>query len=98
MTMLLKIDPFWLIMAITTVGVLSYFVARIIDGVFGRDGFGTLGNMFVLTAGFFGSFIIAEQIRFAIHGLQMATFVGVAGALATFMVLAIAKLAIDRLL
>jgi hypothetical protein len=97
MTVLSKMDPFWLIMAITVVGVMSYFVARIIDGVFGRDGFGTIGNMVVLTAGFFGSFIFVEYVRYPVRGLQMWTFVGIGGAISIFLVLALLKMAVDRL-
>ncbi|NJR13595.1 MAG: hypothetical protein HC779_04390 [Phyllobacteriaceae bacterium] len=88
MIMLGKLSAFWLFMAVSTVGVVSYFVALTIDGVFGKDGFGTLGNMAVLTAGFFGGLIMAEEIGYTVRGFQMATFVGVGGALGTFTVLA----------
>lgn len=97
MTMLGKLPFFWLMMSVSTVAVISYFISLMIDGVFGKDGFGTIGNMVVLTGGFFLGLIVAEKLRYAVHGLQMATFVGLAGALATFLVLAILKLIIDKI-
>jgi hypothetical protein len=97
MTTLLKLSPFLLMMSITVVSVLSYFVSLSINGIFGRDGFGTIGNMVVLTFGFFGTFMVAEYFAYPIRGLQMHTFFGVAGALTTFTVLAILKLGLERL-
>jgi hypothetical protein len=92
MMMLGKLSFFWLMMAIVTVGLVSYFVSLMIDGVFGKDGFGTIGNMIVLTAGFFAGIVGAEAWGFHFRGLQMSTYVGVAGALALFTVLALCKL------
>jgi hypothetical protein len=97
MTTLLKLSPFWLIMSVTVVAVLSYFVALSINGIFGKDGFGTLGNMFVLTAGFFGVFFVTDYFSYPVYGLQMSTFFGVGGALTTFTVLALLKLGLERL-
>jgi hypothetical protein len=97
MTMLGKLPFFWLIMSISTVAVVSYFISLMIDGVFGKDGFGTIGNMVVLTAGFFGGLVVAEKVRFAVHGLQQATFVGLGGALTTFLVLALLRLILDKI-
>jgi hypothetical protein len=97
MMMLSKLSMFWVFMSVSTVGVISYFVALTIDGVFGKDGFGTLGNMAVLTAGFFLGLIVAEEIGYIVRGFQMATFVGIAGALSTFMTLAFLKLGMEKL-
>lgn len=97
MMMLSKLSFFWLMMAVTTVGIISYFVSLTIDGVFGKDGFGTIGNMVVLTAGFFIGLIVAEELGYRIRGLQMATFVGVGSALGTFIVCALCKLILDKI-
>ena len=98
MIALSKLSFFWLLFAITTVGVVSYFVALTINGVFGKDGFGTIGNMVVLTFGFFLGIIVTEHFQIVnVRSFQIATYAGLAGALATFTVLALIKMTIDRL-
>jgi hypothetical protein len=97
MMMLGKLPFLWLVMSITTVAIAAYFISLTIDGVFGKDGFGTLGNMFVLTVGFFGALIVAEAMGYRLRGLQIATFVGLGGALSTFIFLALSKMALERI-
>lgn len=98
MITLMKLSGYWLSFAVITVGVISYFVALTIDGVFGKDGFGTLGNMVVLTLGFFGGLIIYERAGFYLSNFQVSTFVGLGGALITFMTLAFVKLIFDKIM
>lgn len=93
-----KLSIFWLGFAVVAVAVISYFVALTIDGVFGKDGFGTIGNMVVLTAGFFGGIIAYERLGYYLTNFQISTFVGVGGALLTFMVLALLKLILDKIM
>ena len=96
MTMLMKLSAFWLIMSVTTVAVLSYFISLMFNGVFGKDGFGTIGNMIVLTAGFFGGIIVAEYLGYSFRGLQMNVYLGLGSAFLTFTVLALLRMMIDR--
>ncbi|MGL4405442.1 MAG: hypothetical protein ACRCT6_06755 [Notoacmeibacter sp.] len=96
--MLAKLTAFWLTMAVTVVAVCSYFVALTVDGVFGKDGFGTIGNMVVLTAGFFGGIAVYERLGYYMHTLQTATLVGIGSALLTFITLALLKLILDKIL
>ena len=98
MIMLVKLSGFWLGMAIVTVSVCSYFIALTIDGVFGKDGFGTIGNMIVLTTGFFGGLIVFEAAGKYITSMQFATFVGIGGALLTFTLLAMIKVIMDKVM
>jgi hypothetical protein len=98
MIMLAKLSFFWLSIAVIVVGVLSYFVALTIDGVFGKDGFGTIGNMVVLTAGFFGGIIVYEAAGYYLTNFQVSTYVGVGGALLTFVTLAFFKLILDKIM
>jgi hypothetical protein len=98
MMMLMKLSGFWLGMAIICVGVGSYFIALTIDGVFGKDGFGTVGNMVVLTAGFFGGIAGYEWMGYNLTNLQYSTFVGVGGALLTFTCLAGFKVIVDKVM
>ena len=98
MIMLGKLSFYWLSFAVITVGVLSYFIALTIDGIFGKDGFGTIGNMVVLTAGFFGGIMVYERAGYYLTNFQISTFVGVGGALLTFMTLAFLKLILDKIM
>jgi hypothetical protein len=98
MLVLSKLSAYWLSFAVITVGVISYFVALTIDGVFGKDGFGTIGNMVVLTTGFFGGMIVYEKAGYYLSSFQVSTFVGVGGALFTFMTLAFLKLILDKVM
>jgi hypothetical protein len=98
MIMLMKLSGYWLAFAVITVAVISYFVALTIDGVFGKDGFGTIGNMVVLTIGFFGGMVMFESAGYRLAGFQVSTYVGVGGALLTFTLLAFLKLILDKLL
>jgi hypothetical protein len=94
----MKLSGYWLTFAVVTVGVCSYFVALTIDGVFGKDGFGTIGNMVVLTIGFFGGIVAYERAGYYLTNFQLSCFVGVAGALLTFTVLALSKMTLDRIM
>lgn len=98
MIMLMKLSGFWLGMAVVTVGVSSYFIALTIDGVFGKDGFGTIGNMVVLTVGFFGGITLYEKAGYYLINMQYGTFVGIAGALLTFTTLALLKVILDKVM
>ena len=98
MIMLSKLSVFWLGFAVVTVGVISYFLALMIQGVFGKDGFGTIGNMVVLTAGFFGGIVVYERLGYYLNNFQVSTYVGVGGALITFLILAFCKMIIDRVM
>ena len=98
MMVLSKLSANWLFFAIVTVAVISYFVALTIDGVFGKDGFGTIGNMIVLTTGFFGGMIVYEKLGYYLSSFQISTYVGVGGALLTFMTLAFLKLILDKVM
>ncbi len=93
-----KLSIFWLSFAVVAVAVISYFVALTIDGVFGKDGFGTIGNMVVLTTGFFGGVIVYERLGYYLSNFQVSTFVGIGGALLTFVVLAFLKLILDKIM
>jgi hypothetical protein len=97
MTMLGKLPFLWLVLAISSVAIASYLMSLVVDGIFGKDGFGTIGNMVIFTAGFFGTLILAEQFGFRLRGLQMATFTGLGGSITLFLFLALCKLILDKI-
>ena len=98
MYMLSRLPFEWLSFAVIVVAILSYFIALTIDGVFGKDGFGTIGNMVVLTIGFFTGMIIYELLGYQLLNFQHSCFVGVGGALLTFVTLATFKVIIDKIM
>ena len=97
MTALASISLFWLVMAVTVVTLLSYLVSLFLDTIFGRDGFGTIGNIVILTGSFFGGIIIAEYFGYRVSGLQMHTYLGLAASLGGFLLLAIIKQIVERI-
>lgn len=97
MTAIASIPFVWLMLAIATVAIVSYMISLFLNSVFGRDGFGTIGNMMVLTCCFFGGIILGEMFGYRMNGLQMNTYLGLGASLGGFLVLAICKQILDRL-
>ncbi|MGE3306835.1 MAG: hypothetical protein AB7I52_12790 [Rhizobiaceae bacterium] len=59
--MLFELGTFWLVMAVAAECVFGYMFGTALDTLTGEDGFGALGNMFVLVGGFFGSIVVANR-------------------------------------
>lgn len=78
--MLWKLDPAWLMMAVATVSVLSYFFGSALNAVMREDGFGSFGNAVIISIGFFLTLIAANHQGFVLRGLQLAVMLGLAGA------------------
>ncbi len=83
--MLWRIDPYWLVMAVIVVTMLSYLFGYALDRIMGREGFGPAGNMVILVVCFFGGIYLANTygIRFrslphAVAGGITAGFIGLA--------------------
>lgn len=95
--MLLELDTIWIVLAISTVAILSYIVGVFFDTLMHDDGFGATGNMLVMTGGFYAAVLGANVrgIRFDTLGTGAAA--GLAGAFAAIMLLALAKAALARL-
>jgi hypothetical protein len=95
--MLWNMDQMWLLMAVTVVAILGFIVALALDAIMGREGFGPLGNMAVITAGFFLGIFVANYFGVRLNDMTRAAVTGVGGAFVSLFVLAAIKGAMDRL-
>jgi energy-converting hydrogenase Eha subunit C len=78
-------------MAVALVAVISVFFGAIMDAIMRDDGFGPVGNMMLITAGFFASILLADYSGIAMAGLTLAAVAGLSGAFVTLAVLALFK-------
>jgi hypothetical protein len=95
--MLSKIDPAWLMMAIATVAVLSYFFGAALDALMRDDSFGSFGNAIIMCGGFFLAILAANSHGYVLHGLHVAVLVGLGGAFLLLTTLALARALVKRL-
>lgn len=94
--MLLDLGTFWLVMAVTAVGVVALIFGSALDALMSDDGFGPLGNMLVLTAGFFLGILAANHFGWRFDQLVMACGVGLGGAFVAIAGLAAVKASLAR--
>jgi hypothetical protein len=83
--MLWNLDVSWLMMAVATVAVLSYFFGAALHWLRREDGFGAFGNAIIISGSFFLSIMFANQQGYNLRDLHIAVVVGLFGA---FVVLA----------
>jgi hypothetical protein len=83
--MIWNLDSMWLMMAIATVVVLSYFFGTALNALMHDDGFGANGNAVIVASGFFLTIFGANYQGYDLHDMHQAIIVGLAGA---FVVLA----------
>ena len=74
--MIWNLDTPWLLMAIATVVVLSFFFGSALDYLMRDDGFGSTGNMMIVSTGFFLGIVGANQQGYDLHELHRAVVVG----------------------
>lgn len=95
--MLTQIDTSWLLMAVSTVAILSYIISLGLDALLRGDGFGPIGNALLITGGFFASIWIVNWRGIEFETLLQATATGVAGAFGLLIVLTVAKGLLNRM-
>lgn len=95
--MLLDLDATWIVLAIAVVAILSYIVGVFFDALMKDDGFGSTGNMLVMTGGFFATVLGANARGIRFDTLGTAAAAGLAGAFAAFALLGLVKAGLSRL-
>ncbi|PZO77666.1 MAG: hypothetical protein DI629_14070 [Mesorhizobium amorphae] len=95
--MIWNLPPEWLTMAVAAVMVLSFFFGTALHGIMGEDGFGPMGNMVLITLGFFVSIIAANSYGIPLRNVTWAVGTGLGGAFGLVAVLALLKAGIARL-
>ena len=94
--MLWNLDVSMLAFAIVTVALFSFALGMMLDGVMGEDGFGPVGNMVVITAGFFLGVFAVNSYGLNLRDLTFATATGLGGAFVSLLSLALLKAALRR--
>jgi fluoride ion exporter CrcB/FEX len=87
----------WLVMMVACVTILAFILAMALDALMGREGFGPVGNAFVLTGGFFLAIFLANTLDYNLADMTLGAIVGVCGAFVTLASLAVAKGLLNRL-
>jgi len=95
--MLWNLAPIWLAMAITMVVILTFMVGLAVDALVDDDAFGPVGNMVVMTGGFFVVIVAANHQGIAFHSLGQAVSAGLVGAFAMISLLSLVKAGLARL-
>ena len=95
--MIWNLDAIWLALSISAIGILSFVVALAIDAVMGDDGFGAVGNAFILAGGFVTGILLAEWWRMNLRDLAYVAASGLCGALCCMLILVTIKAALSRL-
>ena len=95
--MLWNLDASWLMMAIATVAVLSYFFGSALHWLMREDGFGGFGNAIIICVGFFLMILVANQQGYNLRDIHLAVLVGLSGAFLSLFSLTFFKGLIARL-
>ncbi|MDW6026121.1 hypothetical protein SAZ10_30615 [Mesorhizobium sp. BAC0120] len=95
--MLWNLDASWLMMAIATVAVLSYFFGAALDALMREDGFGSFGNALIISGSFFASILGANHEGYNLREMHAAVLVGLAGAFVVLVSLAVVKALLARM-
>jgi uncharacterized membrane protein YeaQ/YmgE (transglycosylase-associated protein family) len=81
----------------TVVLICCYFVGTFVNEIVEAEGFGTVGNMFVLATGAFGGLWLSNYYRMPQNDEIMLALWGVAGAFLTLVLLVLMKMGARRL-
>ncbi|MFZ1774930.1 MAG: hypothetical protein WAT78_13350 [Rhizobiaceae bacterium] len=96
--MIWNLDFGWLCAAFAVVVLFAFALGLMLDGVMAGDGFGALGNTFILTTGVFGGIYIANLNGLYAKDLRWAAVYGLSGAFVLLLSLAVGKAGLRRLL
>lgn len=94
--MLWNLDPAWLMMAIATVGLLSYFFGSALHWVMREDGFGSMGNGLIVSTGFFMAILVANHEGYYLREIHTAVVVGLSGAFVCLLTLTALKALLNK--
>lgn len=86
----------WLVMMIGCVTILAFILAMALDALMGREGFGPVGNAFVLTCGFFLSIYLFNIYGYNLSDMKWGAGAGIMGAFVGITSLALVKGMLSR--
>jgi hypothetical protein len=86
----------WLLIFIALALMAGFIIGQAMDAVMGRMGFGAVGNMVVLAAGFYLGIIAFTRLRVLSGGVEMQFATGLAAAFVCLFLLAALKRMMSR--
>lgn len=95
--MLWKLDLLWLIMAVGTVGGVSYILSLMMESSIGREGYGPFLHAAFMTGGFFLAILGANYRGINLADLKWALVYGGGGAFALMLLMLLLRAAAHRL-
>jgi hypothetical protein len=87
----------WLVLMAGCVSILAFMLALGLDALMGREGFGPVGNAFVLTGGFFLSIFVFNSFGYNLADMKWGAAAGIGGAFVCMTTLALTKGLLSRL-
>jgi hypothetical protein len=96
--MIWNLETSWLLMAVATVVVLSFFFGSGLHHVMRDDGFGSGGNAAIVSIGFFLAIVGANGQGYDLHEMHRAVVVGLSGAFVCLGTMTLLKAALARLM
>jgi hypothetical protein len=97
-TMLWKLDLLWLIMAVGTVGGVSYMLALMMESSIGNEGYGPIMNSVIITGGFFLTILGANYQGINLSQLKWALIYGGAGAFGLMLIMLLLRAVMNRIM
>ncbi len=94
--MIWNLDSQWLILAVATASILSFFFGMAMDGIMGKDGFGPIMNSFIVCGSFFATVYILNMVGISLRRLEVAVPYGLTGSFVVFALLAVSKALLKR--
>jgi hypothetical protein len=95
--MFLGLSTEWTFMIFVTIVGAAYFLAYCMEGVLGKGGFGTSGNLAIIATGSYLGIYIAKMYRFDVFNPTISVYAALVGAFVALFGLCIAKTALSRL-
>ena len=96
--MLWNLGTQWLVLAATTVAIVAFIVATVLDALLGEEGFGATGDAAILTAGFFAGVYGANLLGYRLEDVKLAIATGLGGSFLLLSLLVAIKAAMRRLI
>lgn len=96
--MLGKLDMTFLMMAVASIGMLSFFIGNAVHHLVKDDAYGVIGNTGIIFAGFVATIEYGNRIGLKFRDLDDLFFYGLAGSCVILIVLSMFKMASNRLL
>ena len=80
----------------TSILLCSFFLASAMHGVLGRDGFGVIGNLIVITTGFYLGLWLGRYYGLSVRNFEIGVLAGLAGSFLSLLSLTVMKAFLSR--